>query len=346
MDKGGDYSMKFPQRGVGQWKGAKGETFFQFFVNDFLGCIYHPIDQKNDFGIDGYIELVNEGHVTGKLIGIQLKYGDSYFRHRTVGGFKFIGENKHLNYYMNNEAPIFIILIDDLFEKMHWVLFNIAKTLQAQGENWWIEVPIINDLRINFKKAMFDTVSPILDFEEQIKKNWFIDKIIEKSNLRVIAIPKEEIIQGKFDFVINFIERLSKNKEILLNTHSSLDIYFPEYDKDEREIFQISEIMKWLKGSIDFGVPWFYFLDIYDKSVGLKLLFHSYCSANNFQKSEKGYYIEYDKYGERKFYEQNFINMNSFMDKNNLSLELNIKITDLIVEYFEKQKILAELNRF
>lgn len=337
--------MKFPQRSIGQWKGVKGETFFQYFVNDFLECIYHPIDQKNDFGIDGYIELVNEGQVTGKLIGIQIKYGDSYFRHKTVGGYKFIGENKHLNYYMNNEAPIFIILIDDSLEKMHWVLFDIAKTSQVQEENWWIEVPMLNDLKVNFKKAILETVSPVLDFEEQIKRNWFIDKLIEECKLRVIAVPREEIIQGKFDFVINFMERLSKNTEMLLNAHSTLDIFFPEYDEDEREIFQISEIKKWLKESIDIGVPWFYFLDTYTKSAGLKLLFHSYCTVNNFHKREKGYYIEYDAYGEKKFFVQNFINMNSFMNKNNLSPELNIKITDLIVEYFENNKILAESNR-
>lgn len=337
--------MKFPQRSSGQWKGANGESFFQYFVNDTLECIYHPIDQKNDFGIDGYIELVNEGQVTGKLIGVQIKCGDSYFRHKTVGGYKFIGENKHLNYYLNNEAPVFIILIDNSFEKMHWVLFDIEKTSQAQEENWWIEVPMVNDLNVNFKKALFETVGPILDFEEQVKRNWFVDKLIEECKLRVIAVPKEEIIQGKYDFVLNFMERLSKNKEMLLNAHSTLDIYFPEYDEEEREIFQINEIMKWLKKSIDIGVPWFYFLDTYTKSAGLKLLFHSYCDISNFQKREKGYYIEYDNYGRKKFFEQNFINMNCFMDKNNLSNELNIKITDSIVEYFDDNKALAKSNR-
>jgi hypothetical protein len=75
--------MSFPKRNKNQLKGTVGQTYFQHFVNANLNCIYHPINQENDFGIDGYIELVDNDNVTGRLIGIQLKHGNSFFKLKT-----------------------------------------------------------------------------------------------------------------------------------------------------------------------------------------------------------------------------------------------------------------------
>ncbi|WP_413542001.1 DUF4365 domain-containing protein [Brevibacillus sp. WF146] len=50
------------------------------------------------------------------------------FKSKTSGGFKVIGKNKHLNYYLNSQSPIFIIIMDNCFKRMHWVKFEIYKT--------------------------------------------------------------------------------------------------------------------------------------------------------------------------------------------------------------------------
>lgn len=134
--------MSFPKRNTSNLKGATGQTFFQHFVNSELNCIYHPINQENDFGIDGYIELVENGNVSGKLIGIQLKHGDSYFKQETYGGFKYFGEYKHLNYYLNSQLPVFIIIMDDDFKRMYWVEFEITKTMSLSDDRWWIQIPM------------------------------------------------------------------------------------------------------------------------------------------------------------------------------------------------------------
>lgn len=329
--------MLFPKRNLNNLKGVTGQAFFQYFVNNHLKCIYHPINQENDFGIDSYIELVVNESVSGKLIGVQLKHGDSFFRVRTDGGYKYVGENKHLNYYLNSQSPIFIVIMDEDFNKMYWTQFDIMKTTPLQENNWWIEVPIKNELYTNFRDIIFKTVGPIIDFEEQIQINWSIDAIVQESKFRVIAIPKGEIAIESYSFINNFMEKLSKNKEMLINSRSTLDIFFPEYDNDSREIFQIPEIMDWLKISIDIGVPWFYFLDYKWKNTGLNLLVHSYCRFTNTIRKETGYLVEYNNIDLGRFIEKNFINMNIFMDKNNINLEINKEISDGIFEYFKNQ---------
>ncbi|MCB1099707.1 MAG: DUF4365 domain-containing protein [Verrucomicrobiae bacterium] len=77
--------------------GRVGETFFQHFVAT-LGWTFRPVHQEDDFGIDGYIDVVTEGHVTGQCLAVQIKCGDSFLRGASEGGVKFLGSKRHLNY--------------------------------------------------------------------------------------------------------------------------------------------------------------------------------------------------------------------------------------------------------
>lgn len=335
--------MTFPKRNDSVKKGATGQSFFQYFVNDELECVYHPINQENDFGIDGYIELVVDHCVSGKLVGVQLKHGSSFFKAPTSYGYKYVGDNKHLNYYLNSQSPIFIVIMDECFDKMHWVKFDIAKTLPLNDNNWWIEIPSDNQLKTNFKQAIFESSTPIIDFDKQIQFNWGINAALQNYDYRVIAIPKSEIVSQSFSFVNEFMERLSANKKFLIESRSSLDIFFPEYDDDPCEIFQIPEIMMWLQKSIDIGIPWFYFLNTKGKNTGLHLLVHSYCSPVTItsspveiMKNRRGYLVNYSGSDLGHFLEKNFINMNCFMEKHNIGLEINKEISSGITEYFHR----------
>ncbi|TVX95190.1 DUF4365 domain-containing protein [Cohnella terricola] len=327
--------MSFPKRNKNQLKGTVGQTFFQHFINAELNCIYHPINQENDFGIDGYIELVENENVSGKLIGIQLKHGDSFFRSRTIGGYKFFGESKHLNYYLNSQSPVYIVIMDGSFKRMNWVMFEINKTSPNSGDRWWIEVPKDNLLISNFKDELFQTAGPIINYEDQIKFNWAIDATLQDASFRVVAIPQKEILTGSYDYIINFIDRLSKNKDMLIKSRATLDIFFPAYDEDEREIFQIPEIMDWLKGSINIGIPWFYFLDTRTRNTGLTLLMHSYCKKTKTIRTDAGHMVEFDGNDLAKFIEQNYINLNTFTEENKLSLKINKEISLGIFEYLK-----------
>ncbi|GAE32833.1 hypothetical protein JCM9152_4416 [Halalkalibacter hemicellulosilyticusJCM 9152] len=142
-----------------------------------------------------------------------------------------------------------------------------------------------------------------------------------------------------FDTINEFIERLSANEELLIKSANSLDIFFPEYDKDTREIFQIPEIMRWLKHSIDKGVPWFYFLSTKNKNNGLHLLIHSYCSNTNVDIDGKGYIINYAPEDLGKFIEKNFDSLNRFMDIHHLDIDMNKEISEKVTDYLFKHLI-------
>lgn len=259
---------------------------------------------------------INE-KVTGRLIGVQIKHGNLYFKHSTDYGYKYKGENKHLNYYMNNRNPIFLIIIDDDCQRMNWVQFDIGKTIRSNDKKWWIEIPKENEIMKNFKET--DT---IIDYKEQMQLNWSINELIKESNKTVLAIPKDEIRMGSYEIVKQYINRISINKEILINSRASMDI------------FQIPEIMEWLKKSIDEGIPWFYFLDYRQKSTSFKLLVHSYCHMTDIKPVGAQYLCNYNKIDLIRFLEKNFDNLNKFMKKNNLddkiSEEISIGIQNIL----------------
>ncbi|GFE68609.1 DUF4365 domain-containing protein [Chroococcus sp. FPU101] len=90
----------FPKQNKSQEIGRKGEVYFSHYVTTVLGWIYRTVPQESDFGIDGFVDIVINGSVTGKSIAVQIKCGDSYISKLTAGGFRYDGENRHLNYYI------------------------------------------------------------------------------------------------------------------------------------------------------------------------------------------------------------------------------------------------------
>jgi hypothetical protein len=43
------------------------------FVNRELGWVFRPVHQENYFGIDGYIDVVESGEITGASLAVQIK---------------------------------------------------------------------------------------------------------------------------------------------------------------------------------------------------------------------------------------------------------------------------------
>ena len=188
----------------------------------------------------------------------------------------------------------------------------------------------------NFKEAIFINSSPIVDYEDEVNLNWVINDIIQMTDYRGLSIRKEDILDLRFDTLFDFLFRLSITKETLISAISSVDIFFPDYNNDSREIFQIPEIMRWLELSINEGIPWFYFLNIRHKNTGLKLLVHAYCKHTYIKQQENEFFVKYDSDDLVQFVEKNFINLNKFTYDKNIDNEINVEISKNIVSYFER----------
>ena len=63
-----------------------------------------------DYGIDAHTEPFDGLHQpSGRLLALQIKSGDSYFRDETDDGWWYWGENKHLRYWLGHVLPVLIM---------------------------------------------------------------------------------------------------------------------------------------------------------------------------------------------------------------------------------------------
>jgi hypothetical protein len=324
----------FPKITQSKQKGQSGETYVNHFIVNDLNWIFHSIPEENDFGVDAYIEIVVDGNVSGKLLGVQIKHGDSFFIKTNEFGYIFNGEKKHLNYYLNSSLPVIIIILNQEFSKMHWVKFDIEATKPTQN-GWEIVIPYSNVLNTGVGNIWVNYVSSIIDYHKEIEANWKINNILKDQNIYLIAIPKSEITQMSYSYVTNFLNRISSTREFMLNARSSIDIFSPEYDSDRREILQIPEINSWMKNSISL-IPWFYFLSYSEKCFGITLVFNSVSKRKKVSKNQNGIIVKYGKADTLRFLDIMFNNLNTYTDKNNIPIEVNKEISNGLFDFFKK----------
>lgn len=84
------------------------------------GSVFRPVHQEDDFGIDGFIELVNSETVLGRLIGVQIKAGDSYLS-KGKDQFEVQVDDRHLDYWYNFMVPVILICYSPSKNLAAWV---------------------------------------------------------------------------------------------------------------------------------------------------------------------------------------------------------------------------------
>ncbi|MCT8332041.1 DUF4365 domain-containing protein [Leptospira sp. 85282-16] len=324
--------QNFPKYNPNKQKGNSGSTYMNHFITNDLKWIYHHVAEENDFGIDGYIEIVENECVTGKLIGIQVKHGDSFFSKPTTSGHKFIGEYKHLNYYLNSNVPVIIIILNENFTIRNWIRFDLSLTEKA-GAGWSIEIPNKNIISKNVSAEWKTFCGEIIDYETEIEHQWSLSKKLEESDLITIAIPIAEIENNSYIYISDMIKKFTKNHSMLLTSYSKLNFIFPELDEEKREIWNIVKVRKWILGTITNKIPWVYFTDINTEFGFFALFFYCYLEENGYIGKNMEYRFNNTDPKIKQFYELIFDNLNTFTMENNIPAEINSSITKSIGKF-------------
>ncbi len=330
-----DDNSYFPRINRSTVTGEKGITILKEIIENNLGWFFRENHLEQDFGIDGYMDIITEsGQITGKSIAFQLKSGSSYFTEQNEIGFIFRGERKHLNYYLNLDIPILIILIDLDNKNAFWEVFDGAKTEQA-GKNWKMTIPRRNQLNNHSEKKLLKFVGPITDYVSQLESKWKLNQLLQTGSQRIIfRIPKQEILQNKFDFIINALKRVQSTPELILNLKSKIDISFDDYDDDTRELYEITEVKSWIKKLFSRSNCWPYLMALDRASGFLKLAFFCFVPIKEKHIVGHRYKLEFDTKHSSVFVTDLFEKLNDYCEQNGLSEQTNIEISNKIMRYF------------
>lgn len=89
-----------------------------------MGHIFRPAGNR-DVGIDGQIEVVTRSGVhrraTGRLIGVQIKCGPSYFKNDLRHAWAHYCSAAHANYWAGYSLPVILVLCDPNSAECYWV---------------------------------------------------------------------------------------------------------------------------------------------------------------------------------------------------------------------------------
>ena len=120
-----------PQLADSDFTGRKGVIEVAKAVNE-ARCIWRETPLQ-DVGIDGQVEYVTpDGVATGRLVGVQIKSGASYFRRDGAGNISFRVPDKHASYWESFVLPVILVFYDPGEELMLWA---DARGALRRGEN-------------------------------------------------------------------------------------------------------------------------------------------------------------------------------------------------------------------
>ena len=103
----------------------------------------------DDYGIDGHIELIDaEEFVSGRLIAVQVKSGDSYLkeveRSKTEPGWNYWADSNHLAYWLGHCLPVLVSFVDSN-QDTYWQVVT-TETVEETPKGFTIWVPDTNRL--------------------------------------------------------------------------------------------------------------------------------------------------------------------------------------------------------
>ena len=209
--------MNLPKYDDSSKKGEDGITIVKNIVENELKWVFRKNHQEYDFGIDAYVDVISElREVTGKSIAVQIKTGQSYFKEKNDFGWVFRGKLQHLNYYLNHDIPVVIILVNDLSNLAYWTVCEPKKTIRS-GESWKITVLSNQILSINSKNDLKKYVSPLTDYVSQLEHFWKGNKFFLEYQRLILVVSKEDIEKRNLNNLVSVFERIQDNSELIIN---------------------------------------------------------------------------------------------------------------------------------
>jgi Domain of unknown function (DUF4365) len=122
-------------------KAARGVDLVAMVARDALGMEFR-VAPPPDYGIDGHLEVLWEGHATGRYLFTQIKTGRHYFRNADEAGWTVYIRKTTVNYWRSHPVPVLLILVDLKSRACYWAHVNDdASPLEETARNYRVRVP-------------------------------------------------------------------------------------------------------------------------------------------------------------------------------------------------------------
>jgi len=100
-------------------------------------CVFQEVELANDYGKDAYVDIVDEGEITGLCIAVQIKGGASY---RRSGGYGIPLDEDHAEVWRQSSVPVAGLVYDPEDRAIRWC--NISTSLENVGVELPTYIPV------------------------------------------------------------------------------------------------------------------------------------------------------------------------------------------------------------
>ena len=113
-----------------------------------------------DYGIDAHAELIEAEYATGRLLGIQLKSGPSYFTERQDDSYVFRADRAHVDYWIDHCLPVLVCLCDVDNRQIYWQVVN-SQTAISTGKGYKLLIPMSQKIDSASAPTLVDFLTPV-----------------------------------------------------------------------------------------------------------------------------------------------------------------------------------------
>jgi hypothetical protein len=96
--------------------------------------------------VDAQVERKREGRPTGRLVGLQIKSGPSYFDEPCEEGWIFRPKEKRLQYWLNHSLPVYVLLVNLDTMTVSWQEITEQQLRTGPRGGVYVEIPQANIL--------------------------------------------------------------------------------------------------------------------------------------------------------------------------------------------------------
>jgi uncharacterized protein DUF4365 len=93
----------------------------------------------------------------GRMLGVQIKGGSSFFAETTGDAVVFRSEERHLDYWLGHSLPVVVLLYDPSDQTILWQAVT-PETTQSTGKGWKLIVPRAQRLDASSAPALQELV--------------------------------------------------------------------------------------------------------------------------------------------------------------------------------------------
>lgn len=180
---------------------------------------------ESDVGLDMEVEICENRKPLGQLFGIQIKTGESYFKENVTGDVVYRGNNIHLEYWLSHCLPILIVLHNPVSGVTLWETVTADKISRTKN-GWKIEIPVSQQLNINFKTKIQDLNKFPLYFQRLQRLAAHKKMLSDIMKGKVIAVEIEEWVNKSIGrATVKVVKVTSDNNDIIISESNYINFY-------------------------------------------------------------------------------------------------------------------------